>query len=100
MLNYVYGALLSSTQINVIAEGYDPSIGIVHDKRKRDRGRVPVFALDRMESQRTIADRAVLELVSKDSFSGADFQIQSDGAVRVNPRLCCYLVQTRMLVAE
>lgn len=92
MLNYVYGALLSRTQIEVIADGYDPTIGIIHDKRKRDRGRVPGFALDRMEPLRPVVDRMVLKLVNEETFSGADFQLQSDGVVRLNPELAKRIV--------
>lgn len=95
MLNYVYGALLSKTQIDVIAEGYDPTIGIVHDKRKRDRGRVPGFALDRMEPRRPVVDRVVLQLIREETFSGADFQLQSDGVVRLNPEMARVLALSR-----
>lgn len=92
MLNYVYASLLSKTQIEVIAEGYDSALGIVHDKRKRDRGRVPGFALDRMEPLRPVVDRAVLKLVNEEAFSGADFQLQSDGVTRIVPEMAKRLV--------
>lgn len=32
-------------------------------------------------------DRAVVDLISLETFSGADFDLQSDGVVRVNPQL-------------
>ena len=35
--NYAYAVLISQTQIRLIAEGYDPTIGILHD-READRG--------------------------------------------------------------
>lgn len=32
MLNYAYGMLEIRTRIAIIADGYDPTIGIVHGK--------------------------------------------------------------------
>jgi len=87
MLNYNYGMLVARTQIVLIAEGYNPMLGVIHDKRRRDRGRYPAFALDRMEPLRSVVDRSVLKLIREETFSGADFELQSDGAVRLNPEL-------------
>jgi hypothetical protein len=38
-------------------------------------------------------DRAVLRLVAEETFSGADFQLQSDGVCRLNPELARRVVQ-------
>ena len=59
MLNYAYGVLMARTQVQLIAEGYDPTIGILHG-RESERGTYPAFALDRMEPMRPVVDRAVL----------------------------------------
>ena len=51
MLNYAYAVLIAQTQIRLIVKGYDPTIGIMHEK-KALRGINPGFALDHMEPMR------------------------------------------------
>jgi CRISPR/Cas system-associated endonuclease Cas1 len=92
MLNYAYGVLMARTQVQLIAEGYDPTIGILHG-RESERGTYPAFALDRMEPMRPVADRAVLELVGTTTFNGGDFAIQPDGVCRLNPELARRVAQ-------
>jgi CRISPR-associated protein Cas1 len=86
MLNYAYSVLIARLQIRLIADGYDPMIGIMHQK-KQFRGISPAFALDHMEPMRPVVDRAVLQLINSVTFSGADFSIQNDGVCRLNPQL-------------
>ena len=86
MLNYAYGVLIGRTQVQLIAEGYDPTIGILHG-RESERGMYPAFALDRMEPIRPVVDRAVLNLIKITTFSGGDFAIQPDGVCRLSPEL-------------
>ena len=62
MLNYAYGVLIGRTHVQLMAEGYDPTIGILHG-RESERGMYPAFALDRMEPMRPVVDRAILELI-------------------------------------
>jgi CRISP-associated protein Cas1 len=92
MLNYAYGVLIGRTQVQLMAEGYDPTIGILHG-RESERGMYPAFALDRMEPMRPVVDRAVLDLVADTTFSGADFAIQPDGVCRLNPELARRVAQ-------
>jgi CRISPR-associated protein Cas1 len=92
MLNYAYGVLVSQTQIRLIAERYDPTIGIMHD-RESDRGSYPAFALDHIEPMRPVVDRAVLHLIDTTVFTGADFSIQHDGVCRLNPELARRVAQ-------
>jgi CRISPR-associated protein Cas1 len=87
MLNYAYAALLTEMRIKAITDGYDPMIGILHDQRHKEKERTPSFALDLMEPLRPVVDRAVLKLIAEETFSGADFQLQSDGVCRLNPQL-------------
>ena len=87
MLNYAYAVLMTEMRIKAISDGYDPMIGILHDQRHYDKERTPSFALDLMEPLRPVVDRAVLQLVTGETFSGADFQLQSDGVCRLNPEL-------------
>src|SRR6266852_2730615 len=45
MLNYAYAVLIARVQIQLIANGYDPTLGIMHHK-KQFTGLSPTFALD------------------------------------------------------
>ncbi len=89
MLNYVYSSLESRVRIEVVADGYDPALGIIHDQCGAEKHS---FVFDRMEPLRPVVDRAVLRLAEEETFSGADFQLQSNGVVRVNPELARRLV--------
>lgn len=92
MLNYAYAVLIAQTQIRLIVEGYDPTIGVMHEK-KALRGINPGFALDHMEPMRPVVDRAVLQLIDTVTFTGADFSIQHDGVCRMNPELARRVTQ-------
>ena len=83
---------MARTQVRLIAEGYDPTIGILHG-RESERGTYPAFALDRMQPMRPVADRAILELVKTATFSGSDFAIQPDGVCKLNPELARRVTQ-------
>ena len=92
MLNYAYGVLIGRTQVQLIGDGYDPTIGILHG-RESERGMYPAFALDRMEPMRPVVDRAVLDIVNETMFSGGDFAIQPEGVCRLNPELARRVAQ-------
>lgn len=92
MLNYAYGVLTARKQIQLIGDGYDPMIGIMHD-RSNEPGTRPAFVLDHMEPMRPVVDRAVLEIIKTGSLSGSDFSIQHDGACRLNPELARHVAQ-------
>jgi CRISP-associated protein Cas1 len=83
MLNYAYTVLESEVRIKAIAEGYDPTIGIMHEGRDGSSK----FVFDLMEPERPKVDRSVLDFVKATVFDPADFTIRSDGVVRVNPQL-------------
>ena len=88
MLNYVYTVLLGQMQLKVIADGYDPMLGVIHTRKRSSYGPPrPGFAIDIMEPMRPVVDRVILELISKEVFSGADFDLQSNGVCRVIPEL-------------
>lgn len=89
MLNYVYTVLERSVRIQAIADGYDPYIGIMHDRIKPDRHSL-VF--DLMEPQRPVVDRVILKLISDHTFTVADFMLQPDGVVRVSPEMVGILI--------
>lgn len=95
MLNYAYAVLTSRLQISLIADGYDPTLGIMHDQ-PRIRGSYPALALDYIEPMRPVVDRAILDLVATETFTGADFSIQHDGVCRLNPELARRVTQLAM----
>jgi CRISPR-associated endonuclease Cas1 len=83
ILNYAYTVLQSEIQINAIAEGYDPTIGIMHEGNSGSAA----FVFDLMEPFRPAVDRAVLEFMKGHVFDPADFVIRSDGVCRLNPEM-------------
>jgi CRISPR-associated protein Cas1 len=78
---------MTEMRIKATTDGFDPMLGVLHDQRHYEKERTPSFALDLMEPLRPVVDRAVLQLVAEETFSGADFQLQSDGVCRLNPEL-------------
>jgi CRISPR-associated protein Cas1 len=83
ILNYAYAILESHVRTEIVAQGYDLTIGYLHTHQK-DRA---ALAFDLMEPLRPIADRAVLEFVRSQTFERADFTIRNDGVCRLNPAI-------------
>jgi CRISPR-associated protein Cas1 len=83
ILNYSYAVLESEIRIKAIAEGYDPTVGIMHEGSDGSSK----FVFDLMEPERPRVDRAVLDFVKATVFDPADFTIRSDGVCRLNPQL-------------
>jgi CRISP-associated protein Cas1 len=75
MLNYAYAILESQLRIQVVSEGYDPTLGIMHESREGSSA----FVFDLMEPERPKVDRSILEFVKAHKFHAADFVIRSDG---------------------
>ena len=90
ILNYAYAALESEIRINAISEGYDPTIGIMHEGSDGSSK----FIFDLMEPERPKVDCAVLDFVKTSVFDPADFTIRTDGVCRLNPEMA------RMVVAS
>jgi CRISPR-associated protein Cas1 len=90
ILNYAYAALESEIRIKAISEGYDPTIGIMHEGSDGSSK----FIFDLMEPERPKVDRAVLDFVKGHVFDPADFVIRTDGVCRLNPEMA------RMVVAK
>jgi CRISP-associated protein Cas1 len=88
ILNYAYTVLESGLRIKTIAEGYDPTIGLMHEGRDGSSK----FVFDLMEPERPKVDRAVLDFVKVTVFDPADFTIRNDGVVRLNPQLARHVV--------
>jgi CRISPR-associated protein Cas1 len=83
LLNYAYAVLQSQVQIQAVAEGYDPNLGIMHF----DREYGPAFVFDLMEPERPKADRVIISFLKSEALHPADFVIRTDGVVRLNPQL-------------
>jgi CRISPR-associated protein Cas1 len=83
ILNYAYAVLQSQVQINAVAEGYDPMLGIMH----YDRDGAPAFVFDMMEPERPKVDGVVLAFLRSEALHPADFTIREDGVVRLNPEM-------------
>lgn len=88
MLNYAYGVLESQIRIQIVANGYDPSIGFLH-RAARD-GSALVF--DLMEPMRPVVDQVVLAFIKSHIFTPSDFIIRSDGVCRLHPSLAAAIV--------
>ena len=70
-------------QVNAVANGYDPMLGIIHYERAGS----PAFVFDMMEPERPKVDRAVLGFLKPEALHPADFTIREDGVVTLNPEL-------------
>ena len=88
ILNYAYAALESEIRIKAISDGYDPTIGIMHEGSDGSSK----FIFDLMEPARPKVDRAVLDFVKGHVFDPADFVIRSDGVCRLNPEMARLVV--------
>ena len=76
-------ALLLGAQLAVIAAGYDPILGIMHNTKKGS----PALVLDLIEPERPRIDAQVLEMVATRKFAAADFIVKRDGVCRLSPQL-------------
>jgi CRISPR-associated protein Cas1 len=90
ILNYAYAALESEIRIKAISDGYDPTIGIMHEGSDGSSK----FIFDLMEPERPKVDRAILDFVKGHVFDPADFVIRTDGVCRLNPEMA------RMVIAR
>ncbi len=68
--------------MQTVAEGYDPTIGVMHEGDGS-----AAFVFDLMEPFRPVVDRAVVEFLKGNVFDPADFVIQADGVCRLNPEM-------------
>lgn len=83
MLNYAYAVKLAQMQIQAIADGYDPTIGIMHNGKRGS----PALILDLIEPERPRVDEAILTFIKSRKFAAADFVIRANGACRLSPQL-------------
>jgi CRISPR-associated endonuclease Cas1 len=96
ILNYAYAVLQSQLHIKAVGEGYDPTIGIMHNGRRGELALV----FDLMEPYRPKVDAAVLKFAFNETFSPADFVLRSDGVVKLAPQLARRVGQLIGLVPQ
>lgn len=89
MLNYGYGIIVNHVRTQVIAAGFDPSIGVLHGNAQN---RIPLV-YDLMEPLRPVVDRVVLGLALSHTFTPGDFTINKYGGCRLNPQMAKLLVE-------
>lgn len=77
-----YAVKLSALQMQSIADGYDPTIGIMHAS---EPGK-PAFLLDIIEPERPKVDAEVLRLIRQQPLASADFIIRPNGSCRLSPQ--------------
>jgi CRISP-associated protein Cas1 len=82
-LNHAYTVLQSRIQIDAVAEGYDPTIGIMHEGRDGSAA----FIFDLMEPERPVVDRKVPDFVRGHVSDPSDFVIRKDGVSQLNPEM-------------
>lgn len=88
MLNYAYAILESYVRIEIILDGFDPSIGYLHLEEERRSS----FVFDLMEPLRPLVDRAVIDFIAAQTFERSDFEIAKNGVCRLNPELARNLI--------
>lgn len=93
MLNYAYAVRLAALQVQAIADGYDPSFGIMHNGKPRGG---PAFVLDLIEPERPRVDAAVLKIVEEQRFAAADFIVRPNGSCRLSPQLARAVAATTL----
>jgi hypothetical protein len=86
-------ATLSVSRVPRVSDGYDPTMGIMHDGRDGSSK----FIFDLMEPERPRIDRAVLDFVKGQVFDPADFVIRSDGVCRLNPEMARMVVHLEIV---
>jgi CRISPR-associated endonuclease Cas1 len=89
ILNYGYAVLENQIRMQIVARGFDPTIGYLHGQRHGKHGLV----LDLMEPMRPIVDRKVLKFVQRQTFAPGDFTLLNNGVCRLNPQLARNVVR-------
>jgi hypothetical protein len=77
--NYVFACLESEARLALLAQGLDPTLGVLHaDQRNRDS-----LALDAMEPVRAEVDAFLLDLLEDREFTARDFGDLPNGICRI-----------------
>lgn len=90
MLNYAYAVCENLVRIQIVAEGFDPTIAFMHGNWRKETP----LALDVMEPLRPVVDAAILEFVQAHKFEPGDFAIDQRGVCRLNRQMGRVVVKT------
>ena len=96
ILNYAYAVLESRMRIQAVADGYDPTIGIMHVGGNG----ASAFIFDVMEPERSKVDLEIIRFLKTNTFHPADFILRSDGVVRLSPQLARQIAAGRQLMQQ
>jgi CRISPR-associated endonuclease Cas1 len=83
LLNYAYAVRSAQLQLELIAQGYDPSVGLLHETQA---GRSS-YVLDMIEPLRPVVDAKILFMLKYHKLDSTDFIVRSDGVCRLSPQL-------------
>lgn len=84
ILNYAFGMLEMRTRIQVVADGYDPTRGILHGDGASGRD---TYVFDLMELARPVAERRTFVMLREHEFAKADFVVTPKGSCRLSPSM-------------
>lgn len=87
MLNYAYRVAESELLIQAISEGFEPTLGIMHEVKTNRNS----FLHDLIELERADIDFQIFSFVRSNVFAADDFIITPEGVVRLNPQLARYV---------
>jgi CRISPR-associated protein Cas1 len=87
MLNYAYRVAESELLIQAISEGFEPTLGIMHEVKANRNS----FLHDLIELERADIDFQIFNFVRSNIFAADDFVITPEGVVRLNPQLARYI---------
>jgi CRISPR-associated endonuclease Cas1 len=87
MLNYAYRVAESALLIQAISEGFEPTLGIMHEVKPNRNS----FLHDLIELERADIDFQIFSFVRSNVFAADDFVITPEGVVRLNPQLARYI---------
>lgn len=82
MLNYAYTVRQTQLQIEAVANEYDTTLRIIHNRHRGSNA----YVVDLIEPERPVVDGPILHFLQKRSVSAADFKIRRDGVCRSSPQ--------------
>ena len=83
MLNYAHAVKLAIVQIEAIADGYDLTMGVLHNSKRGSHA----WARGMIELERSTLDAKILQFVHDQIFAPAVFILRKDGCYRLSPQL-------------
>lgn len=85
MVNYGLAVRLTGVLTKAIADGYDPMLCVLRDRRHSAQRLAIVLCPEPHGALHPVVDPAVLRLMAEEKVTGADLFLQRDGVCRPNP---------------